>query len=118
MTLETDLLVDRRRLKRRLLLWRTAAVIAVLACAMLLLGRGALPVNRPSVARVTINGLITEQRKLTEAVAALADDDETKALIVAIDSPGGSVAGGEEFYSAIARVEVTARRLGFMGSSL
>jgi protease-4 len=104
MTLETDLLLDRRRLKRRLLLWRTAAVVAVVACALLVIGRGALPGNRPNVARLTLSGIITEQPGLTERVEALADDDATKALIVAIDSPGGSVAGGEAFYSAIARV--------------
>jgi len=115
MTLETDLLLDRRRLKRRLLLWRTAAVLAVLACALLAVGRGVLPFNRPNVARLTLSGLITEQRKLTEAVAALADDDATKALIVSIDSPDGSVAGGEAFYSAIARVAAKKPVVAVMG---
>ena len=33
MSLETDLLIDRRRLKRRLFFWRVAAVLAVVACA-------------------------------------------------------------------------------------
>ncbi len=37
-------------------------------------------------------------------MAALADDDATKALIVSIDSPGGSVSGGEAFYRAISAV--------------
>jgi protease-4 len=115
MTLETDLLLDRRRLKRRLLLWRTAAVLAVLACALLVVGRGTVPFNRPNVARLTISGLITEQRKLTEAVAALVDDDATKALIVSIDSPGGSVAGGQAFYSAIARVAAKKPVVAVMG---
>jgi protease-4 len=115
MTLETDLLLDRRRLKRRLLLWRTAAVLAVLACAVLLVGRGGLPVNRAHVARLALGGLITEQRKLVDTVAALADDDATKALIVAIDSPGGSVAGGEAFHAAIARVAAKKPVVAVMG---
>ena len=37
-------------------------------------------------------------------MAKLADDDSVKALIVSIDSPGGSVAGGESLHDAIARV--------------
>lgn len=104
MTLETDLLLDRRRLKRRLLIWRSVAVIAAVACVLVAVGRGGLVVNRPHIARLTISGLITEQRKLVDAVQKLADDDKTKALIVDIDSPGGSVAGGEAFHDAIARV--------------
>ena len=36
MTLETDLLIDRRRLKRRLLLWRLLTVTAVLVVAAIL----------------------------------------------------------------------------------
>jgi protease IV len=104
MTLETDLLVDRRRLKHRLLIWRTVAALAVLVCALLVVGRGNFGVKRPHVARLTLSGLITEQRKLVETVAKLADDTWTKALIVSIDSPGGSVAGGEAFHDAIARV--------------
>ena len=104
MALETDLLVDRRRLKRRLLIWRTVAVLAVVACALLVVGRGPVGAGRPHIARLTLSGVITEQSKLTEAVQKLADDNATKALIVSIDSPGGSVAGGEAFHDAIARV--------------
>ena len=37
MSFETDLLIDRRRLKRRLILWRAVAVLTVLACAVLVL---------------------------------------------------------------------------------
>ena len=55
------------------------------------------------MARLSVNGLITEDSKLNEAIAALADDASAKALIVAIDSPGGSVAGGETLHAAIAQ---------------
>jgi protease-4 len=106
-TLETDLLLDRRRLKRRLSIWRVVAVVAAVLCALIAVGRSNIVVNRPHVARLTLSGLITEQRKLVDAVAKLADDDATKALIVNINSPGGSVAGGEAFHDAIARVAAT-----------
>ena len=39
-------------------------------------------IERAHVARVAVSGLITEDRKLTEAIDALADDDRVKALIV------------------------------------
>ncbi len=101
MSLETDLLLDRRRLKRRLSFWRVATVVAVLACALAILGRSGLAVGGRHVARLTVSGIITENRKLTEAITAAAKDSSVAALIVAVDSPGGSVAGGESLHEAI-----------------
>jgi protease-4 len=115
MTLETDLLVDRRRLKRRLIFWRTAAVLAVVVCVLLVVGRGASTLGGAHVARLTMDGLITEQPKLIAAVADLADDNSVKALIVSIDSPGGSVSGGEAFHDAIARVAAKKPVVAVMG---
>ena len=104
MSLETDLLLDRRRLKRRLLFWRVFAVVALVVAV--LAGLRGVGWVRPGahITRVAVDGLITENRKLTQAIGALADDDHVKAVILSIDSPGGSVAGGETLHDAIARV--------------
>ena len=116
MTLETDLLLDRRRLKRRLVFWRTFAVVAVVAALIVSArgGGGGLP-GGTHVARLSVTGLITENRKLTEAIDKLADDSEVKALIVAIDSPGGTVSGGESLHNAIARVATKKPVVAVMG---
>ncbi len=45
----------------------------------------------------------------------LADDDNVKALIVSIDSPGGSVAGGESLHDAIAHVAARKPVVAVMG---
>ena len=104
MSLETDLLLDRRRLKRRLVVWRSIAVLAALVAVLAAL-RGEHPqFGRSRLARLTVSGLITDDRKLNEAVTKLADNDNVKALIVVINSPGGSVAGGEGLHDAIAHV--------------
>ena len=104
MTLETDLLLDRRRLKRRLVFWRVFAVLALVVAALAgLRGMGVTP-RGARIERVTVNGLITEDRKVTSAIDALADDDHVKAVILSINSPGGSVAGGETLHDAIVRV--------------
>ena len=105
MSLETDLLLDRRRLMRRLLFWRLLAVIAVLAAVVVALPEvGVKPVESAHVARLTVSGLITEDPKLVRTLDALAEDPKVKALEVMIDSPGGTVAGGEALHDAIARV--------------
>lgn len=116
MTLETDLLLDRRRLKRRLVFWRSFAVIAVVAALIVSArgGGGGLP-GGIHVARLSVTGLITENRKLTEAIDKLADDSAVKALIVAIDSPGGTVSGGESLHNAIARVATKKPVVAVMG---
>ncbi len=104
MSLETDLLLDRRRLKRRLFYWRGATVVAVLLCLLIAVGRGGGALPHAHVARLSVTGLISEDHKLTEAVAKLADDGSVKALLVYIDSPGGAVSGGESMHDAIALV--------------
>ena len=104
MAFETDLLIDRRRLKRRLFFWRAAAVLAVAGCILLALAPHLPLGGRAHLARLSVTGLITENRTLTEQVAALAKNDAVRALIVYVDSPGGSVAGGESLHDAISQV--------------
>ena len=117
MSLETDLLLDRRRLKRHLVFWRAFAVLAVLASALLVVARSGGLSFGPHLARLNVSGLITDNRKLTEAVTALAKNDSVKALIVFIDSPGGSVAGGESLHDAIARVAAVKPVVSVMGGT-
>ena len=94
MTLEADERVFRRRLKRRLLLWRIAALLALAGLAVLALQReGRLP-RVDHIARLDVTGIILENSDRTEALRETAEDPSVKALIVHINSPGGTVVGG------------------------
>jgi protease-4 len=104
MSLETDLLIDRRRLKRRLFVWRGIAVLAVVIAAIVAIGPTRLVGGGRYVARLNVDGVISDDRALTKAVTDLADNRRVAALIVSIDSPGGSVAGGESIHDAIEKV--------------
>ena len=117
MSLETDLLLDRRRLKRRLFFWRVAALGALLVAAGVGFGSVASPGGRAHVARLTVAGVITDDRKLIETIDALAKRSTVRAVIVAIDSPGGSVAGGESLHAAIARVAAKKPVVAVMGAT-
>lgn len=104
MSLETDLLLDRRRLKRRLVFWRVLAVAAAVAAVFAVLLNAGVSFGGDHVARLNVVGTITEDRRIVRALNDVAKDPSAKALIVAINSPGGSVSGGESLYHAIGRV--------------
>ena len=102
--LEPDLLIDRRRLKRRLNFWRVITILAVVvAIGAVASPRFELPIGQ-HIARVTISGVITEDRNLSEAIDRLAKNSAVPAVIVAVDSPGGSVAGGESLHASLMRL--------------
>lgn len=87
-----------------MVLWRTLAVLALVGALLVGVRQNGAPFGEPHVAHLVVSGLITDDAKLNAAVIALAKDDRTKALIVEIDSPGGSVSGGENLHDAIAAV--------------
>jgi protease-4 len=101
MTHEADLLLDRRRLKRGLALWRALAIAALVVVALAVLGPFDGLVARDHVARLAVEGLIVSDRAMVEALADVAEDPHAKALIVSIDSPGGTFVGGETLYHAV-----------------
>ena len=117
--LEADLLVDRRRLKRRLSFWRVLAVLAILGAVGFVIVRsepGLLP-GSSHVTRVTVSGVISADRRLVEAISALAKDKSVAAVVLAVDSPGGSVAGGESLHDALARVAAVKPVVAVMGGT-
>lgn len=99
--LEHDLLVDRRRLKRRLLAWRVAAVLLAAAALFAVLGPrlGA----GGHLVRFSVEGTIADDHRVTEAIDKAAGDPMVRGMILSIDSPGGTVAGGEGLHAALDR---------------
>ncbi|MGH7005865.1 MAG: signal peptide peptidase SppA, partial [Alphaproteobacteria bacterium] len=100
MTLDVDALMDRRRLKRQVLVWRILAIVLAVGVALAIMGRIAIT-DRDYVARINISGIIAEDKKRDKALDDAADDGKVKALIVAINSPGGTVVGAEQLYNRL-----------------
>ena len=101
MSLDADLRFDRARLKRRLGMWRVATVVAVLAAVLLAIDRETPIFSTDHIARYSVRGIITEDIDRTETLEAAAKDPGVKAVIVRIDSPGGTVVGGEDLYDSL-----------------
>ncbi|HKG00279.1 MAG TPA: signal peptide peptidase SppA [Xanthobacteraceae bacterium] len=108
MSLDSDMMVDRRRLRRRLTFWRVVATLVAIA-AVVAIGSRFGPLSGfpegagPSIARVKIQGLIRNDDERTESLDRLARSS-AKAVIVHIDSPGGTTAGSEQLHDALRRV--------------
>jgi protease-4 len=108
MSLDADLIVDRRRLRRKLTFWRVLAIVVVvvgIAGAAALAGNriGAFGV-RPYIARVTISGLIRGDQERVRQLDLLGNSALARAVIVHVDSPGGTTAGSEQLFDSLARL--------------
>jgi protease-4 len=105
---EADQIVDRRRLRRKLTFWRVLTVLVVLAAigAVYAVSRqGSLTgIASGQIARVTISGLIRGNQDRVEAIERLSNSS-VKAVIVHIDSPGGTTAGSEQLYDSLKRLK-------------
>ena len=71
---------------------------AVLLAVLAGIGRFSTLFERAHVARIDIDGIIVENDERDRALADVADNTAVKALLVRIDSPGGTVVGGETLY--------------------
>ncbi len=109
MSLDAESVIERRRLKRRAFTWRVAAVVLglVLLGTLLLGNRQGTPGSAsflPHVARITVSGVITDDRKVLEMIDRVGKADQVRAVILDINSPGGTTTGGEALYDAIRRL--------------
>jgi protease-4 len=110
MPLDSDAIVDRRRMRRKLTFWRAAAIVIAIVAVVGTVARvrgaqfGVLgtPVGA-SIARIKITGLIRNDDERVAALERLGRSN-VKAVIVHIDSPGGTTAGSEQLHDALRRL--------------
>ena len=125
MSLDTDKLMERRRQRRSALLWKVVAAVSITALVAVLVMRS---VDGESdlasklggddrVARITVEGVIFEDRYRDELLEDLKDDEGVKAVIVRINSPGGTVVGGENLYLGLRDLSEDKPVVAVMGST-
>ena len=105
---EAETVVERRQLRRRLSRWRVLAVLLAVLLVAALTSSGLTSFGTggvlPHIARVPVHGVIAEDRKLNDLFDRLAKAEHVKAVILDIDSPGGTTTGAEAMYNAIRRL--------------
>ncbi|MEM7529390.1 MAG: signal peptide peptidase SppA [Pseudomonadota bacterium] len=109
MTSTADLIIERRRMRRRLALWRILAVVAAFGAIVVGIASvadlskitGGGDPTEAHIARIKIDGVIFSDRDRAKEIKEIAEDKNAKALIVEINSPGGTVTGSEELYDGL-----------------
>ena len=108
MSLDADAIVDRRRMRRKLTFWRVSALViallAVIGTAFVLVPGSRLMPQGAYIARIQVQGLIRGNQGRVEALARLGKS-RARAVIVHIDSPGGTTAGSEQLYNALRELQ-------------
>jgi protease-4 len=107
MSLETEIVLDRRQLRRRLSLWRGLAITGL----VIALGGYLLSADETSgvfakkhVARISFTGTITESRAELQMLRKIRDAKNVAGVIVFVNSPGGTTTGGEAIYEELRKI--------------
>lgn len=107
MTLETEAILDRRRLRRVISFWRGLGIFG-LAMAAVAGGGWLLPGgmfrNSDQIARISVSGIITDSQPQNRLLRRLAEARHVKGVIVDINSPGGTTTGGEALYEGLRKI--------------
>jgi protease-4 len=109
MSLDSDVIVDRRRMRRKLTFWRVAAVLVAIV-AVVIVGvvatrsGSSVLASSGAIARIQIDGLIRSDNDRIEALERL-EKSAAAAVVVHINSPGGTTAGSEQLYDALVRLK-------------
>ncbi len=120
---EGDLLADRKRLKRRIGTWRGLALLALVVAGVLVTQQyGGMPGKKGGttlpgqgyIAELKIEGIIADDADRDELIEEIIEDNDAKALIVWLDSPGGTTFGGEQLYLQLKKVAAKKPVIGVM----
>ncbi len=105
--LERDFYEERRRKWRRSAFWRGFGVAALVA---LILGALLFPrdlMSGAQIARLDVGGVITDDPRRDQMLEAIREDDNVRALILRVNSPGGTTAGSEALFASLRAVSET-----------
>ncbi|AZN96292.1 signal peptide peptidase SppA [Mesorhizobium sp. M9A.F.Ca.ET.002.03.1.2] len=108
MALRADDLIDRRRLRRKLTFWRVATLVVaaagLVALSTWIYGDDFTGTAVDHIAKVKIEGTITEDDELIKRLETIRQSSRVKAVILSIDSPGGTTVGGESIYEEVRKL--------------
>ena len=114
----SDLLIDRKRLKAHLVGWRTLAILVIFGS----IGFYTYSVDKNAfgaahtdyIAQLTIDDVMVDDPKRDALMKEILEDDHAKALLVRLDSPGGTTVAGEEIFLQLREIAAKKPVVGVM----
>jgi protease-4 len=105
----SDYLLDRLQLKSKISFWRNVAMCILMVLAIYIYSKSyntnsASILKESHIARISIEGEIEENFYRDQVLNNLAKDDSIKAVILHLNTPGGTVYGGENLYNSIRKI--------------
>lgn len=105
--MDTEAILERRRLRRRASFWRVSAFV-ILAVALIAIVGAAADLDsldpaavRGHVADIRVDGFIETRPDAVELLKKAEESKSVRAILLHIDSPGGVASGGEALYRAV-----------------
>lgn len=100
--LERDFYEERRRKWRRSAFWRGFGIAVVLALIVAAVSFGSnFAAEGDHIARYEVSGVIFDDPERDDLLAELAERDNVRAVVLRVNSPGGSTVGSEALYAGI-----------------
>lgn len=121
MIADAEMIADRRRLRRKLTLWRVLTFatlfVAVIAGGVFAMGGPGRLQTRPQIARISVSGIITGDQRMTELLRQVGETGSVSGVVISISSPGGTTTGSEELFRGIRALAAKKPTVAFVDGS-
>ncbi|MFO0388965.1 MAG: signal peptide peptidase SppA [Alphaproteobacteria bacterium] len=100
MAINADTLLDRLYLKAQIARWRLLAIAFGVLALIIFFDKNSLhsPIEGDFIARLTFDQIVLDDQRIYELIDDVASNPRAKAVVVWLDTPGGSAVAGEEIY--------------------
>lgn len=115
-----DYLIERKRLRNQLLSWKISLVICVAALITYIsygYNSSSESLGKKYIAYYAVEGMITDERERDLILKELAEDKNAAALILYVNSPGGTVVGAERMYYLLRSIANSRPVVAVMGTA-
>lgn len=112
MSINYDYVIERKRNRSILARWKILALLLILVIVGLMAKdtseQNYVPlankINADYIAKIAFSEFIGDDLQKIDKIAKLAEDEKVKAVLVYINSPGGSMVGSEMIYNAFRKI--------------
>ncbi len=100
-----DYIIDRYKLKNSLNKWKFLALVFISIFTIFYHRSDSVSKIKPNyIANIEISGMILQNQEMIKSLNKLANDSNVKAVLVNINSTGGTGVGGESLYRELRRI--------------